>query len=46
MTTDRYQPSTVEHLQASGATVESSEPMTLEEIFVVAVMRGREEISR
>jgi ABC-2 type transport system ATP-binding protein len=46
MTTDRYEPSLAERLQASGATLESSAAMTLEEIFVAAVMRGREEHSR
>lgn len=46
MTTDRYEASLVERLQASGATLESSAAMTLEEIFVAAVMRGREEHSR
>jgi ABC-2 type transport system ATP-binding protein len=30
-------------LQASGAVIESIEPMTLEEIFVSSVMRGRED---
>jgi ABC-2 type transport system ATP-binding protein len=30
-------------LEASGASIESMEPMTLEEIFVSSVMRGREE---
>lgn len=43
MTLDRYQPDIEVRLQASGATVESSETMTLEEIFVAAVVRGREE---
>ncbi len=43
MTTDQYQSGMEERLRASGAVVESSEPMTLEEIFVAAVMRGREE---
>jgi ABC-2 type transport system ATP-binding protein len=46
MTTDRYEASLAERLQASGATLESSAAMTLEEIFVAAVMRGREEHSR
>ena len=31
-------------LQSGGAEIESVEPMTLEEIFVSSVMRGREEI--
>ena len=43
MTLDRYQVGVEEQLQASGATLESSETMTLEEIFVAAVSRGREE---
>lgn len=43
MTLDRYQLGVEEQLQASGATLESSETMTLEEIFVAAVSRGREE---
>lgn len=46
MTTDRYESNLSERLQASGATLESSEAMTLEEIFVAAVMRGREETNR
>ena len=43
MTLDRYQDEVEDRLQASGATLESSETMTLEEIFVAAVLRGREE---
>ncbi len=43
MTLDRYRPEVENQLQASGATLESSESMTLEEIFVAAVIRGREE---
>lgn len=43
MTLDRYETKVEEQLQLSGATLESSEGMTLEEIFVTAVMRGREE---
>jgi ABC-2 type transport system ATP-binding protein len=43
MTLDRYQVDVEARLQSSGATVESSEAMTLEEIFVAAVSRGREE---
>lgn len=43
MTLDRYQTEVEDRLQSSGATLESSEAMTLEEIFVAAVMRGREE---
>lgn len=42
MTLDRYQPDVESQIKASGATVESSEALTLEEIFVAAVMRGRE----
>jgi hypothetical protein len=30
-------------LQAPGVIIEAIEPMTLEEIFVSSVMRGREE---
>ncbi len=44
MTLDRYQAEVEDRLQSSGATLESSEAMTLEEIFVAAVLRGREEI--
>lgn len=43
MTLDRYQAEVEDRLRSSGATVESSESMTLEEIFVAAVLRGREE---
>ena len=43
MTLDRYQAEVEDRLQLSGATQESSEAMTLEEIFVAAVLRGREE---
>ena len=43
MTLDRYQTGVEDRLQSSGATLESSEAMTLEEIFVAAVLRGREE---
>lgn len=43
MTMDRYQADVEEQLQSSGATLEASEPMTLEEIFVAAVLRGRED---
>ena len=43
MTLDRYQTEAEDRLQSSGATLESSEAMTLEEIFVAAVLRGREE---
>ncbi len=43
LTLDRYQAGVEDRLQLSGATLESSETMSLEEIFVAAVMRGREE---
>ena len=43
MTMDRYQTDVEDLLQSSGATLESSEAMTLEEIFIAAVSRGREE---
>jgi ABC-2 type transport system ATP-binding protein len=43
MTLDRYQTGVEDRLQSSGATLECSEAMTLEEIFVAAVIRGREE---
>jgi ABC-2 type transport system ATP-binding protein len=43
MTLDRYQTEVEDRLQSSGATLEASEAMTLEEIFVAAVARGREE---
>jgi ABC-2 type transport system ATP-binding protein len=43
MTLDRYQTEVEVRLQSSGATLEASEAMTLEEIFVAAVLRGREE---
>lgn len=43
MTLDRYQADVEDRLQSSGATLEASESMTLEEIFVAAVLRGREE---
>ncbi len=43
MTLDRYQAEVEDRLQSSGATLETSEAMTLEEIFVAAVLRGREE---
>jgi ABC-2 type transport system ATP-binding protein len=39
-----YEDSVVDRIQASGARIESIEPMTLEEIFVSSVMRGREEV--
>jgi ABC-2 type transport system ATP-binding protein len=43
MTLDRYRPDLEDRLQLSGATLEASESMTLEEIFVAAVARGRGE---
>lgn len=43
MTLDRYETEVEDQLRSSGATMESSEAMTLEEIFVAAVLRGREE---
>jgi ABC-2 type transport system ATP-binding protein len=43
MTLDRYRAEVEDQLRSSGATVESSEAMTLEEIFIAAVARGREE---
>jgi ABC-2 type transport system ATP-binding protein len=42
---DRFDQSALDALQASGATLEAVERMTLEEIFVSLVMRGREEKS-
>jgi ABC-2 type transport system ATP-binding protein len=44
MTLDRYQVDFEGQLRSSGATIEASEKMTLEEIFLAAVARGREEI--
>ena len=46
MTIDRYRPDVEEQLEASGATLEGSEAMTLEEIFLATVTRGREECRR
>jgi ABC-2 type transport system ATP-binding protein len=43
MTLDRYQAEIEDQLRTSGATLESSEAMRLEEIFIAAVSRGREE---
>ncbi len=43
MTLDRYQAKVENQLRSSGATLESSVAMTLEEIFIAAVSRGREE---
>ena len=37
-----FEPSVIEQLQATGASVEAVDRMTLEEIFVAAVMRERE----
>ncbi|MEQ1827453.1 MAG: ABC transporter ATP-binding protein [Pirellula sp.] len=42
LSTDQFQEDLSERLRASGATLETIEPMTLEEIFVSVVMRGRE----
>jgi ABC-2 type transport system ATP-binding protein len=41
---DQFREDVPTRLRASGATVEAIEPMTLEEIFVSSVMRGREEV--
>ncbi len=46
MLTDHHQPGIEERLEASGAAVEDSESMTLEEIFVAAVRQGRQELGR
>jgi ABC-2 type transport system ATP-binding protein len=43
---DRFDQSVITALEASGATLEGVERMTLEEIFVSLVMRGREENSQ
>jgi hypothetical protein len=43
LTTDRYRADLEDILKTSGATMEASEAMTLEEIFIAAVNRGREE---
>ena len=43
MTLNRYQADIEDQLRRSGATLESSESMRLEEIFIAAVSRGREE---
>ncbi|MBL8812864.1 MAG: ABC transporter ATP-binding protein [Planctomycetaceae bacterium] len=40
---NQFQPEVPARLAASGATVEAVESMTLEEIFISTVMRGREE---
>jgi ABC-2 type transport system ATP-binding protein len=42
---DRFDQAVLDGLQASGAILEGVERMSLEEIFVSLVMRGREEIS-
>jgi ABC-2 type transport system ATP-binding protein len=42
LTTDRFSESLVSQLVESGAQVDAVEPMTLEEIFVSVVLRGRE----
>jgi hypothetical protein len=43
---DHFDQSVLDALQTSGATLEGVERMTLEEIFVSCVMRGREEASK
>ena len=43
LTLDGYRADVEDRLRSTGATLEASETMTLEEIFVAAVMRGREE---
>ena len=43
VTLDRFQVDVEEHLRSSGAMIEASETMTLEEIFLAVVARGREE---
>ncbi len=42
LSTNRFDEAIIETLTSSGATIESVEAMTLEEIFVSCVMRGRE----
>jgi len=42
---DHFDQRVLESLQGSGAILEGVERMTLEEIFVSLVMRGREEAS-
>ena len=42
-TLDRYEADVELQLQSSGATLEASEALTLEEIFVAAVSRGRKD---
>ncbi len=44
LTHSRYREDSIDRLKGSGAAIESIEPMTLEEIFVSVVMRGREEV--
>lgn len=45
LSSDHFDQSVLDALQASGATLEGVERMTLEEIFVSSVMRGRGEAS-
>jgi ABC-2 type transport system ATP-binding protein len=44
LTCNTFEGSVATQLQATGAVIESIEPMTLEEIFVSSVLRGREEV--
>jgi ABC-2 type transport system ATP-binding protein len=44
LTCNEFEGSVATQLQAAGAVIESIEPMTLEEIFVSSVLRGREEV--
>jgi ABC-2 type transport system ATP-binding protein len=46
LSSDHFDQSVLDALQTSGATLEGVERMTLEEIFVSSVMRGREEASK
>lgn len=43
LSSNEFQPDLADRLVASGASVESIQPMTLEEVFVSTVLRGREE---
>jgi ABC-2 type transport system ATP-binding protein len=43
LSTNQYRDDLTQRLLDSGATIETIEPMSLEEIFVSVVMRGREE---
>jgi ABC-2 type transport system ATP-binding protein len=43
LTCSQFLEAVPQQLQASGAAIEAVEPMTLEEIFVSSVMRGRED---